>query len=163
MFWEVNITFGDLIISFVGAFFGFGLTILIELFFHRMSKRSLINLSVNNIKLELEDLQNNLSKCNEDDTLIIDIPVWESFVQSSNIMLFAKKKYYNELLKTYSEIKLLSEIEKRYMNEIETKDRKELIDARVSLKKRIERVLPLLTEKNVKNVNGKRKSNGNNN
>jgi len=139
MDYTIDISLGDILNSFIGAFFGFGLTLLIELIVSSLNKRSLRIQSLLNLKVELTDIKEAIdNSCNED-TLIIDIPIWETFVQSGGVFLFSRKKYYLDLLRTYSKIKFLIEQEKDEQCDLE-----EIIEYRKDVKCDIERLLLLL-------------------
>jgi len=112
---------------------------LIELIVSSLNKRSLRIQSLLNLKVELTDIKEAIdNSCNED-TLIIDIPIWETFVQSGGVFLFSRKKYYLDLLRTYSKIKFLIEQEKDEQCDLE-----EIIEYRKDVKCDIERLLLLL-------------------
>ncbi len=139
MDFTIDISLGDILNSFIGAFFGFGLTLLIELIVSSFRNCSLRKKSLTNLKVELNDIKDAISKCSDDDELIIDIPIWETIVQSGGIFLLYRKVYYLDLLKTYSRIKLLVEQEKDEQCDID-----ELQKSREAVKNDICNLLSLL-------------------
>lgn len=114
----------DILISFLGAFLGFGLTLLVECIVSIFTKRNSMNKSLIGLVEELEDIKDRLdntkscvNELNEDDIITdaikpisIEIPIWEAFIQTGNILLFMNKNknLYKALDKVYNHIRQLS-------------------------------------------------------
>lgn len=103
----LSIDLREILYAAIGAFFGFWLALILEKNSERKSKEELIETSLKNLIIELKEIEEALKNSNANQKLIIDIPIYEASVQSGNILVFVEKKYYIDLLKTYSSIKML--------------------------------------------------------
>ena len=94
-----------------GAFVGFWLTILLEKRKSNDESKVKRDLLLSNIVVELKETMTDIRDSNPQDTLFIDIPIYEALVQSGAILDFVDAPFYVDLMKTYSSIRLLIECE----------------------------------------------------
>lgn len=106
-----SIDYYEIIYAAIGAFLGFGLTLIIEKKNQKNKENSLITSSLKSITLELNDILFSINSCGRNQRIIIDIPIYEAFVQSGNVFILVDKFYFINLIRTYSKIKVLCNME----------------------------------------------------
>ena len=118
--WLYNLDYKEIIYAAFGAFVGFGLTIILEKLAARRENNEKKRLLINNILLELKDIKTNLEEIanlteseelSELPHLFIDVPIYESTLQSGFLLNFIDEDYYIDIIRVYSQIRLLSDYE----------------------------------------------------
>lgn len=107
----VSIDLREIIYAAIGAFLGFWSAIILDNKSKKKSEAELINTSLKNLRIELEDIYNALQDASVGQNIVIYTPIYDASVNSGNILVFVEKGYYIDLLKTYSMIKILAQAE----------------------------------------------------
>ena len=108
---EESFSTWQLLYSFIGAFAGFGLTLLIEVIVSTIKNHRTRKYFLQCFSIELKSVLNKTDIAITDQA-IIEVPTWETFVNSGSLLLFHKKKYFQSLISTYTTVKELAALEK---------------------------------------------------
>lgn len=108
---EESFSTWQLLYSFIGAFAGFGLTLLIEVIVSTIKNHRTRKYFLQCFSIELKGVLNK-TEIAITDQAIIEVPTWETFVNSGSLLLFHKKKFFQSLISTYTTVKELAALEK---------------------------------------------------
>jgi hypothetical protein len=122
----LNTNRGDILVSFIGAFFGFAFALILEwvLTFIRDNnrKKKLLKAIISQLR-KLKDGDKDAGTIGLDAKLQSDDPyfryeyfVWETAKSSGELMLISKEKYFEQLLKIYSDIYFADLLEQKYFD-----------------------------------------------
>lgn len=95
-----DINIWEFLYAAIGAFLGFGLTVLIENTNDKKKTKKLKNTILKNLTDELREIHDYLSNNTEDDPCI-EIPCYNATIQSGNILIFVDEPYYHDMLEAY--------------------------------------------------------------
>ena len=150
----LTIDLREIVYAAVGAFLGFWLAIIMEKSSDKKKEKETIKNMLKNMMEEMKDLSDHIKSSidsyntpNENGEhelkgLFVDIPIYKASVQSGIILLLVDKSYYVDLLKTYSYIQFLSEVEVRddlYSDQ-------DVINYRTEARQKIELIKPTIED-----------------
>lgn len=113
--------FYDFLVEFVAAFLGFLFAILFAGISSKIEKKKKSEMLLKSIQNELQDIHDSISDYYEHKRVLrhrIAIPTWDALQYSGGVMDLMEKVYYDELLTTYSSIKMFND-ERREMSDTE--------------------------------------------
>ena len=125
----------QLLYSFIGAFAGFGLTLLIEVIVSTIKNHRTRKYFLRCFSIELKSVLNK-TEIEITDQAIIEVPTWETFVNSGSLLLFHKKRYFQSLISTYTTVKELAVLEKE--TQVDSQAMAMLKQKRIEVKNKIE-------------------------
>lgn len=101
----------DIINTAIGAFLGFVFGFLLEMIIENQKRQN----SIENIKIELNDILITLEKTKDDFTVLNNfyVPVWNAVLYTGDILSYIKKPYYKQLIMIYSKIIYLNNLESK--------------------------------------------------
>lgn len=135
---EESFSMWQLLYSFIGAFAGFGLTLLIEVIVGTIKNHRTRKYFLQCFYIELTSVLNK-TKIEITDQAIIEIPTWETFVNSGSLLLFHKEKFFQSLISTYTTVKELAALEKE--TQVDAQAMETLKQKREEVKNKIEALL----------------------
>lgn len=110
----------ELLVNFIGAFFGFGFALIIELWTSRKKEKEAQKTVTDNIFKELKEISESLSKLKNDNKnphyFRYQYNVWTTCVNSGYIFSVSNTELYNKFNEIYSNIIFANEIEKQYFD-----------------------------------------------
>lgn len=128
----------EFVYAFAGAFFGFGLTVLLECIFNKFREHKHKKEVLKNIKKELLQIKNEafavmINKNRYYPSFEPFIPCYYALVQSGDLLIFVNDNYYEALIAAYFSLRLLKRREMSSLNDEEAMRRIEEADSRISV------------------------------